>query len=431
MNDNSKQPREYDLVLGGNNPPPIDGVVMGGIEGVKSSLISDNIQSQIQALLEAFNYGDAGLNLVIDALNNYKREVRKNAYQLLQQREENKAKEAVSNYKFWSDFEYLNGLPNSYSEIFAHRKVKNFNPEIGITDPVNTAYALRQPSYSWRGEKQEPITKQFELLLQDNRASQLEALVFGFWDYWASNFVLNPLFDASEQLPNLKALFIGDIVDEEIMISSIQQCDISPILAMYPNLEILHIRGGSHLRFSSGYLERHDRLKAIRIESGGLPREAINGLCALDLPALEYLELWMGTPEYGGNSTINDLLPIIKGKAFPNLKYLGLRNAEYTDELVLELVKSPLIESLVELDLSLGTLGVEGAEALLNCSAVNELDTLNISKNWLKYFSETITQFFQLDCNIIVDEQKWYNPTQQFEDENEAYESRRYCSVRE
>ena len=31
MNDELKQPREYDLVFGGNNPPPIDGLVLGGI----------------------------------------------------------------------------------------------------------------------------------------------------------------------------------------------------------------------------------------------------------------------------------------------------------------------------------------------------------------------------------------------------------------
>ena len=94
MNDNCDRPKKYDLVLGGSNPP-LDGVVLGGIEGVKSRLASDNIQSQISALSEAFNYGEAGLDLVIDALSNYKREVRKNAYRLLQQRDEKKAKEAV------------------------------------------------------------------------------------------------------------------------------------------------------------------------------------------------------------------------------------------------------------------------------------------------------------------------------------------------
>ncbi len=34
MNDKSKQPRQYDLVLGENNPPPTDGLVLGGINGL-------------------------------------------------------------------------------------------------------------------------------------------------------------------------------------------------------------------------------------------------------------------------------------------------------------------------------------------------------------------------------------------------------------
>lgn len=36
MSENSQNPREYDAVLGGNSPPPIDGAVLGVIEGVRS-----------------------------------------------------------------------------------------------------------------------------------------------------------------------------------------------------------------------------------------------------------------------------------------------------------------------------------------------------------------------------------------------------------
>ncbi|MBC1270526.1 formylglycine-generating enzyme family protein, partial [Trichormus variabilis FSR] len=38
MPDDINQPREYDVVLGEQNLPPIDGVVLGGIEGVKHRL---------------------------------------------------------------------------------------------------------------------------------------------------------------------------------------------------------------------------------------------------------------------------------------------------------------------------------------------------------------------------------------------------------
>lgn len=44
MSKNPNQPREYDAVLGGKTPPPVDGVVLGGLEGVKRRLNSNNIQ---------------------------------------------------------------------------------------------------------------------------------------------------------------------------------------------------------------------------------------------------------------------------------------------------------------------------------------------------------------------------------------------------
>ena len=105
---------------------------------------------QIQALSEALNYGEEGLDLVIDALNHYKGEVRQNAYRLLQETAQNKAKKAVSNYKFWSNFEYWDRYPDEHAQTFAYRKVENFAPEKGIIAPINIAYALREASYSQR-----------------------------------------------------------------------------------------------------------------------------------------------------------------------------------------------------------------------------------------------------------------------------------------
>lgn len=43
MMNNERNPKEYDLVLGGHNTPPIDGVVLGGIDGVRHRLKNDNI----------------------------------------------------------------------------------------------------------------------------------------------------------------------------------------------------------------------------------------------------------------------------------------------------------------------------------------------------------------------------------------------------
>lgn len=40
MSENPNQPRVYDVVLGGQAPPPVEGVVLGGLEGVKSRLLA-------------------------------------------------------------------------------------------------------------------------------------------------------------------------------------------------------------------------------------------------------------------------------------------------------------------------------------------------------------------------------------------------------
>ena len=74
------QPREYDAVLGGDSQAPVDGVVLGGIEGIKQRLANPDIKVKIAGLYQALNYGDAGLDLIIQALRDDEKEVKKTAY---------------------------------------------------------------------------------------------------------------------------------------------------------------------------------------------------------------------------------------------------------------------------------------------------------------------------------------------------------------
>ncbi|MFB2979463.1 hypothetical protein [Microseira sp. BLCC-F43] len=68
MADNPNQPKEYDAVLGGQNPPPIDAAVLGGIAGVKKRLASRVLEVRIAALSDAIKYGEKSLYLVLQAL---------------------------------------------------------------------------------------------------------------------------------------------------------------------------------------------------------------------------------------------------------------------------------------------------------------------------------------------------------------------------
>jgi len=53
-------PKSQDAVLGGQAPPPLGGLVLGGIEGVRRRLASPAIAPRISALREALNYGKTG-----------------------------------------------------------------------------------------------------------------------------------------------------------------------------------------------------------------------------------------------------------------------------------------------------------------------------------------------------------------------------------
>jgi COMPASS component SWD3 len=98
MADNSNQPREYDAVLGGQSQIPIAAAVLGGIAGVKQRLNSPSIEPRIAAVKDAPKYGDAGLNLAIQALLDPAPEVQRVAYLTLQPRRETLVREALKQF---------------------------------------------------------------------------------------------------------------------------------------------------------------------------------------------------------------------------------------------------------------------------------------------------------------------------------------------
>jgi len=118
----SEQPRKFDVVLGGKNPAPVTGVVLGGIEGVKRRLQSDISKVQTKALTDALNYGKPGLDVVIQALNSNSFQNKSFAGRLLKKLESDKAKQALLEYN-----PYLSGLTQLSQAMarFACRAPKN------------------------------------------------------------------------------------------------------------------------------------------------------------------------------------------------------------------------------------------------------------------------------------------------------------------
>src|SRR5919199_3082583 len=98
MAENPNQPREYDAVLGNQALPPDGGVVLGGLEGLKQRFSRFTVEQKLAALSQALQYGEAGLELVIQALGDSAERVQWNAYSLLRERAEPRIKQILQEY---------------------------------------------------------------------------------------------------------------------------------------------------------------------------------------------------------------------------------------------------------------------------------------------------------------------------------------------
>ncbi len=98
MAEHPNQPREYDAVLGNQALPPSGGVVLGGIEGLKRRFSRLTDEQKIAALSEALKYGEAGLELIIQALGDFSQRVQWNAYSLLRERAEPRVRQLLREY---------------------------------------------------------------------------------------------------------------------------------------------------------------------------------------------------------------------------------------------------------------------------------------------------------------------------------------------
>ncbi|MEU7041127.1 STM4015 family protein [Streptomyces varsoviensis] len=248
--------------------------------------------------------------------------------------------------------------------------------------PAAASVAWRLAVQAWE-EDAEPFEALFERFLTTVDASAVRALIIGPWGEPYDNdsgAVVEALVAARDRLTALEAVFIGDLEMEEAEISWIEQSDVTPVLTAYPALREFGVRGGTDLRFPA---VRHERLRTLSFETGGLPAEVVRGVAASDLPALEYLEIWLGVEEYGGDSTVEDLAPILAGDRLPSLRHLGLQNSEEQDAIAAAVAAAPVVARLESLDLSMGVLTDDGARALLEGRSLTHLKWLDLHHNYL------------------------------------------------
>ncbi|MHB9026086.1 MAG: STM4015 family protein [Armatimonadota bacterium] len=313
---------------------------------------------------------------------------------------------------------YEEGFP----QLKASPTVYDTKAPQGLMGTISQLFGIAPKSPAAPAEKIPPFLTLFQQFVSDPSAPNVPALIIGDWggagESNDSGIVVQALVEAADRLPNLQALFLGDIVCEEAEISWITQCDLSPLWAAYPNLEHVQIRGADHLELGRLALPK---LHTLIIESGGLPASVLQEIWQADLPLLEHLELWLGDGGYGGDSTIDDLRPVLDGTLFPKLCYLGLRDSEIVDEIAKAVSTAPVLDRIRILDLSLGNLSDEGGEALLATPIIKTLERLDLHHHYLS--DEVMKRFVELGIEVDLSERE-----EPDEDNGEVY---RYIAVSE
>ncbi len=228
-----------------------------------------------------------------------------------------------------------------------------------------------------------------ELLVQPG-IENLEALIFGLWMEGGDSYEVTPnaaielLVAQRDKLPNLKALFVGDIISEENEMSWIGQGDMSPLWAAFPALEHFRARGGNDLRLGKIV---HDNLDTLIIETGGMDKSIVHEVMEAQAP-LSHLELWLGADDYGDTTSLSDFAPLFDGEVFPDLKSLALNNSTYQDDIAAAAANSVVVDRLDRLALSMGALTDKGGQSLLQSDRLAHLKTLDLTYHFLSEESQ-------------------------------------------
>jgi hypothetical protein len=288
------------------------------------------------------------------------------------------------------------------SKQFNNKPVVDLSSETKKQDLSKISPMVRVDVFEEKGKQ---FQDYFEHFLATQDTSNLDSLVIGYWsdDYDMSDTkpmskMIESLFTNIKKLSALKALFVGAIEQEESEVSWIELADLAPFINKDFSLEYFRARGAGNF-FKSDL--KSTTLKKLALETGGMSATTIQHILRSDLPNLEYLELWIGDDNYG-STTVDTLIPLLNTKQFSKLRYLGLRNCDFADELAIPLANAPILEQLEILDLSLGALGNTGAEALATSKLLGNLKKLNVDHHYiddaaLKKLKEVVSELSSAD----------------------------------
>ena len=267
------------------------------------------------------------------------------------------------------------------TETFGGKPVRAFDPTVGLEHAASIAPRIH---IDWeRHEEDQTAAQDVQALAAHPDAGLVTALVIGDWGGTGegndASALVAALVAASGRLSGLTDLFIGDMIYEDCEISWINQTDVSPLYAAFPNLRQLRLRGGVGL--SLGAL-RHAQLETLIVETGGLDADVLGQVAQADLPNLRHLELWLGDANYGWSGSVEDVKRLLAQMRFPKLRYLGLRDSEIANGVAAALVEAAWPPELKVLDLSLGNLDDTGILTLAHSGRLATLDKLDIHHHY-------------------------------------------------
>ena len=124
--------RPDDAVLGGQSQAPLDAAVLGGIQGVRQKLASDNEAVKKEGILQALNYGEKGIEALFGVLEQERNlNIQWLAHQMLEKQGDPGIIAKLKNYFSW--YEYESVTVNRRGEIIQRTpgRAKYYREDLG------------------------------------------------------------------------------------------------------------------------------------------------------------------------------------------------------------------------------------------------------------------------------------------------------------
>lgn len=166
-------------------------------------------------------------------------------------------------------------------------------------------------------------------------------------------------------------------------ISSTELGSIEKLYPLMPKLQHLSIEMGS---MDFGKKLDLPELRSLEIVTGGLTADNLSAIRSGKFPHLEKLSLYIGETDndYGCDVQLDDIMSLLKKGDLKKVKHLGLANSSLADDIAAQLHTTPILAQLETLDLSHGTLGNAGAQAIVDhADAYKHLKTLDLTHHYI------------------------------------------------